>query len=362
MNLFKHIVFISLISLFLCACMTKTEKRDTTFNVSPSQVTWKDKFVFDDCIALNGNDSIPLSTISKCLIDDNQFIIYDKKSRKIFAYTRDGQFKHQIGREGRAKSEYINIKDITFSHDHSLLYVLDDLGIIIYDALTGVYKERDKIEPLNPTCYWKFQVIGSGHYLLFNPQEDGLGEIIEYNNGDWTDVRKTGFYQLACERFYMYEDNIRVIPSYGDFNICTYEDEHLTPSFMIEFENDKLPAEQKPKNFNEFLKVSGEGEWFNCILSAHETSSWIYANILGPKQTCYWLFGNKENGTVYCSPMPMDDGMQIVDSYKDSFYAVVHPEMVGEDSYIRNFIEEINESSNNLYLISFHIKNEIPKE
>ena len=80
MNLFKHIVFISLISLFLCACMTKTEKRDTTFNVSPSQVTWKDKFVFDDCIALNGNDSIPLSTISKCLIDDNQFRKVEKFS------------------------------------------------------------------------------------------------------------------------------------------------------------------------------------------------------------------------------------------------------------------------------------------
>lgn len=345
-----------MISPFICSCINKSETSVVNFNASPSQVTWKDKFVFDECITLNGTDSILLSSITKCLIDDNQIIIHDRKSRKIFAFTRDGQYRCQIGREGRAKSEYINIKDMVFSQDHSTLYVLDDLGVVAYDVLTGTYKNREKIELEDFTSYWKFQVLDAGHYLLFNPQQDGLGEIIEYIDGEWKDVKKTGFYQLACERFYMYENNIRVIPSFGEFNICTYDDGLLTPSFNINIENNNLPTELKPKSFSEFLKVSEEEKWYKCILSACETSSWIYANVLGPKQTCYWLFGNKKNGTVFCSPVPAEDGMQIVDGDKNSFYAIIHSELLGEHSYIRNITHNSNESSNTFYLTSFHIK------
>lgn len=358
MRLSKCVIFFVLISCVFYSCGNKKESGAVTFKASSIQKKWDDRLIIDECVALNANDSIILSTVSKCLVDNNQIIVYDKKNRRIFTYTKEGQFKCQIGREGRAKSEYLNIKDIAFSRDHTLLYVLDDIGIIIYDAWTGKYVNREKIELRNFTNYWKFAILDEGHYLLFNPQEDGLGEIVEYLEGDWKDVRKAGFYQFACERFYEYEDNIRVIPSFGEFNICTFEDGNLTPSFKVEFDNNMLPTELKPKSFNEFLKTSEEGKWFSCILSAHETSSWLYANVIGPKQTCYWVFANKEDGGVFYGPMPTDDGMQIVDSDSDFFYAIVYPELIGEHSYMKNVINDKSESSNTLYLVSFHIKKE----
>lgn len=345
-----------LVSSLFYSCKSETETGVMTFKVPSSHVSWGDKIVFDECVALNGKDSVILSTISKCLVDDNQIIIHDRKNRKIFAYSKEGEFKHRIGREGRAKSEYINIRDISFSQDHTLLYVLDDLGIIIYDAITGDFKGREKIELPDFVSYCKFTVLGAGHYLLFNPQEDGLGEIIEYNNGNWKDVRKSGFYQLVCERFYSFGNDIRVIPSYGEFNICTFNDGHLAPCFNIEFDGDVLPAELKPTSFANFRKASDDGRWFTCILDACETSSWVYANVVGPKETCYWIFGNKETGDVISGPTSDEDYIHVVGSDNKSFYAIVYPEYLGQNSRIWNIIKDVDGSSDDLFFITFHIK------
>ena len=357
MSYYTHFLLLVLFSLVFCSCIRKTTNGTIALEVSSNHISdWKDKLVFDECHALKGTDSIMLSSISKCLIDDEQIIIYDGKSRKIFAFRKDGQFIHQIGCEGRANSEYMNVKDIAFSSDHSLLYILDDLGIVVYDAQTGKFQEREEIKLPDPTNYRKLAVIASKHYLLFNPHEDGLGEIIEYRDGEWTDLRKAGFYQLDCGRFYTFKDKIRILPSYGDFKICSFNNESLAPFIDFEFEEGALPDELKPKSFREFLSVSEERRWFDCVLSACETSSWIYANVTGPKDKSYWIFGNKENSTVLSGPMPTEDGMQIIGSDEGCFYAIIHSELVSEDSYIQNVINGLGQSKENLFLVSFHVK------
>ena len=356
MNNYKLTVSFLLIASFFCSCTKDTETSTITFKVSSRNESWDDKFVFDKSVALNGKDSVILSVVTKCLIGDDQVIIHDAKNRKIFAYTKEGEFKRQIGREGRARSEYINIRDIAFSEDRSLVYVLDDNGIVVYNASTGNFQRREKIELPDFANYWKLAVLGTGHYLLFNPRQNGLGEIIEYTDGDWRDIKKAGFYQLSCERFYTFGNTVRVIPSYGEFNVCTFDEGQLTPYFNIEFDDHVLPAELRPKSFREFREISDDDRWFRCILDACETSSWVYANVIAPKETCHWVFGNKESGNVISGSMPMEDGMHIVGSDDKSFYAIVYPELVGKDSYIRRVIKDMDEASNDLFFITFHIK------
>lgn len=40
------------------SCINKSETSVVNFNASPSQVIWKDKFVFDECITLNESKMI----------------------------------------------------------------------------------------------------------------------------------------------------------------------------------------------------------------------------------------------------------------------------------------------------------------
>ena len=54
--------------------------------------------------------------------------------------------------------------------------------------------------------------------------------------------------------------------------------------------------------------------------------------------------------------MPTEDGMQIIGSDEGCFYAIIHSELVSEDSYIQNVINGLGQLKENLFLVSFHVK------
>lgn len=57
--------------------------------------------------------------------------------------------------------------------------------------------------------------------------------------------------------------------------------------------------------------------------------------IIGPNQTYYQAFINKETGK-YAFGTAMS--ISVIGAYEDSFYALIYPELLPEDSFIWNII------------------------
>jgi hypothetical protein len=88
------------------------------------------------------------------------------------------------------------------------------------------------------------------------------------------------------------------------------------------------------------MKVDEMPEYFKCIVEAHETKNWLQLQMVGPQQTYYTAFINKENGKYVCGPGM--SGLQIVGGSGDDFYAVVYPGGLPEDSNMQQEIDSKN--------------------
>lgn len=338
----------------LCSCRRESDHGVTNFDCTSMCVKdWSGHLQIEKVTPLGQPDSIGVVVAAKCVMSSEGFVLWDARRGTLYSFTLDGEFVRQIGREGRASSEYVNIKDIYLADDGVRLYVMDELGVLSYDVSTGECLGRDKPSLPDFHEYYKLAVLSPGHYLLFNPQAHGLGSIVDYQDGKWRDLRRAGFYQMACERFYRYEGQLRVLSDYGQFFVDTYRDGELCRTFNFHLPA-PLPSEKCPKSFGEFQQVSAEGVYYLCIANACETDGWMCASIIGPEQKYYWVFGEKNTGRVLAGLMPVEDGMQVVGSDGRSFYALVYPELVSHDSHMQSVIG--TKHSQGPFLVKFTIR------
>ena len=355
-----HLVVYSIILLLtFCSCQQEGGQEGLEFDCTTSNVDdWEKYLDLVECVPLEYPDSLGLGDAYKCVFGGGRMVYWDYSRKELYSYATDGRYLGKIGAEGRSKSEYIGIKDIFLDKDGERLYVLDELGILSYDMKTGEFVCREKPELPDFYDYCKFAVLNPGHYLLFNPQPHGLGTIIDYHDGEWKDLRKAGFCQHVCERFYYSSNQLRVISDYGDFFIDTYQDGGLSNLATFKFPN-PLPDEKKPRSFRELVKVSNEGNWFKRIRDACETKRKVFAFIEGPNQEYYWVFGDKKTGKALFGLMNFDDGLQVVGGDEDCFYGILYPEMVSDKSYLKDWVKASHsEEEPQPMLVKFRVRDE----
>ena len=354
-----YIVYVVVLLLTFCSCQQEGGQEGLEFDCTTSNVEdWEKYLDLVECVPLEAPDSLGLGDAYKCVFGGGRMVYWDYRRKVLYSYATDGRFLGKIGAEGRSKSEYIGIKDIFLDKDGERLYVLDELGILSYDMKTGEFVSREKPELPDFYDYCKFAVLNPRHYLLFNPQPHGLGTIIDYHDGEWKDLRKAGFCQHVCERFYYSSNQLRVISDYGDFFIDTYQDGGLSRAVTFKFPN-PLPDEKKPRSFRELVKVSNEGNWFKRIRDACETKRKVFAFIEGPNQEYYWVFGDKKTGKALFGLMNFDDGLQVVGGDEDCFYGILYPEMVSDKSYLKDWVKASHSGEEpQPMLVKFRVRDE----
>ncbi|MGN0232997.1 MAG: 6-bladed beta-propeller [Bacteroidaceae bacterium] len=355
-----HLVVYSIILLLtFCSCQQEGGQEGMEFDcTAPNVDDWGKYLHIEECIPLESPDSLGLGDAYKCVFGNGWMVYWDYSRKSLYSYTTDGRFLGKIGAEGRSESEYIGIKDIFMDKDGEQLYVLDELGILSYDMETGEFVSREKPELPDFYDYCKIAVLDPKHYLLFNPQPHGLGTVIDYHNGEWKDLRKAGFCQHVCARFYYLGHLLRVISDYGEFFIDTYRDGGLSRAVTFKFSN-PLPGEMKPRSFRELVKVSDEGKWFKRIRDACETKRWVYAIVEGPEQEYYWVFGDKKTGKALSGIKHLEDGLQVVGGDEECFYGILYPEMVSDKSFMKDWVKASHsEEEPQPMLVKFRVKDE----
>ncbi len=319
---------------------------------------WEKLFSIESAVQLEENDSCLMAYAQKCLFTNDRIIFDDYKSKKIYSFLYDGKFKCQIGRMGHSAAEYVKIKDICVSENDSILMVLDGRGIIFYNPYNGKYMKRLKSTEIDFGKYMK--LFSAGKNLLLFTNNENSNSIVSLNSlKKETGLRKGKRYHFAVEYFYRYNGECRIISDYGDFYIDSYKDGKLTPLYNIDLGAQALPNDIQPKNFEEFMAVDNSPKFFKCITKAYETEKWLWLRLVGPKQTYYTAFINKQNGKYAFGEESMDIGIYVVGANGENFYALIYPEFAEQGSLGRKILEKYNITKNSPVVVKLKLNENI---
>lgn len=118
---------------------------------------------------------IPLETNDLCFIGEitqikrignDQIIVLDGKSNKLFRFSRSGKFLGMIGGYGKGPGEYLRIINIEFNPKTNLIYVFDlgSKGVLKYNR-DGVFIGKNKLPLLG---YW-VRMLDNKYFVYFDP-------------------------------------------------------------------------------------------------------------------------------------------------------------------------------------------------
>lgn len=293
-----------------------------------------------------------MSFATKCSITNDGLYYLDYKTHEIYHFDFNGKYINKIGNVGHGASEYVDIKDFFIDNKNGNVKVLSSNGIVNYDAKTGKFVSRESIKSDIFTDASSF-VYSNNTYTFFCPTYDYT--IMEYKNKEFYNLRKSHGFQLACNRFFLTGEQINVIADYGDFYIDKLSANHLIRKYNIDLCGKELPKNKKTKDMGQFDKIDSSPSYFKCITEALESNKWLYLQVVGPKQTYYQMFINKENKKYYAGAVDTNAGLTFVASYNNHFYALVYPELVSKNSFVRKYIKE-KKQSGNPFLFEIDIK------
>lgn len=350
----KIIIFISLVVFITLIPSSCSDDKGIArvYAVDDSNIKDLDRTIeITDSITLQGNDNCTMTICDKCISSGDKIYWADHKTKKIYCFAKDGKYIRTIGERGRATSEYIDINDMEVAENESALKILDDRGILYYSILDGKFIKRQKLSSDNPTEYGRFITVGKDSVLCFSINDEKYSIILDTPNNR-VGLREAKRYHFITKMFYSYNNKCRVISDYGEFYIDEYKNGRLSPLYRINLGSKALPDDMRPLRFEEFNIIDNEPKYFKCITYACETSKWLYLQMVGPNQTYYHTFIYKDTGKYIIGKSP---GVVVAGVDNDSFYGIVYPEYLPEDSYLRNTIKLNNKKSFNPIFVRFKI-------
>ncbi len=351
------LVFMTIVVIASCGTKKKSDAKEfklerTDFN------DWANFLEIENIIQLQESSQCLVSSAKKCFFTKEHIIYADHKAKDIYSFSYDGKFEHQVGRMGHSGSEYMRILDICMSTDDSVIMVLDDRGIVCYDANTGNFLERKKFHSPDSDNYLLIEPVRDDGFICATYNDNKNSMVLDYPKGQIS-LRKRKRYNLSVNFFYRYNGECRVISDYGDFYIDSYKDGKLTSLYRIDLGAQALPNDIQPKTFEEFMAVDKSPKFFKCITDAYETEKWLWLRLVGPKQTYYTAFINKQNGKYAFGEENMDIGIYVVGANGEDFYALIYPEFAEQGSLGRKILEKYNITKNSPVVVKLKLNENI---
>lgn len=355
MNILKSMI---LCAGILTACTQSDYLNDcTTIKIdSSADKKWERILAVDKVIPLEQTDKSLLTMASQCKVKDGNVFFADYKLKSIFVFDINGKYKYEAGTTGRAASEHSMLNDFCYDAKTRSISILDERGVVSYDAKNGGFLNRKKLSDSKRLMYVKFCPLADGNTLLFS-SSDKYSISLKYKSGKIKGLRERDGFQLITDRFNAGREGILVLPDYGHFVIDCYRDGQLYPKYDLDFGTQALPEKYIGEKYEDFEKTDMMKPYFKSVISAMENGHWLYVSTVGPEQKYYDIFFDKKTGNVYAGRANMSIGMNIVDIDDYYLYAVAYLDYMKEDSpFYKHFKKYKDEGFGNPILVKFRFK------
>lgn len=361
----KHFTSFCCILIFLLGACVSADKSgeveaDVVLHLDADSLQtddWAERMLIEEIVYLNDNEDSLFSVAQKCLLSDTRMVFWDYKMKCVYVYDREGHFLFTIGRQGGAGYECAHLRDIYVGQgENSRIELLDATGILVFDAADGHFIEKRKLGQEHLAEYFLFTPLSDDDYLLF--ASDGEYTVYHYSDGLMKGLRKRKGYQLVSDRFTLNGKTCLVNADYGMFTIDTYRNGALEAAYYLDFGDEALPASLLPQNSRQFDQVDEKKEYFKAITSVFESDKLLYAQVVGPAQTYYDVCYYKESKHLLAGPSDLDLGMGIIAVEGESFYALVYPEYISEDSALYKHVKPyfVRGTDSNPILVKYRLE------
>lgn len=335
----KQILLFFLIGVFFAAC-TEEQRAETIISIdNPNFKDWGSLFSIEDVAIMENPDTSFLSIAAKCLVGKHTILFSDYKSKELYAYSKKGKFLFKVGGIGHSESEYTSLRDVQFNYSQTQIEILDERGIILYDAKNGKFIKRKRNKSFTEKDFYGFLPLDNNSYLLFSPHAKDYS-IWLYENEKFNGIREKKSYGLVFNHFLRQYENVLIAPDYGMFTIDGYKEGKLFPKYEIKITDHSFPSDKLPQTASEFDKIDNEGKYFTFISSMLENDSILYVSVIGPSHMYYDIFYNKHTKKIISGPRSMDMGLTLVGLDNSYFYGIVYPDYMSEKCPIYNKLKE----------------------
>lgn len=338
MNIFKTLF---LGTCLLTACSQSNQLNDcTSIKINNTQYEkWSSFFNIEEIVPLEQTDKSLVTMASKCSVNDGMVFFSDFRLKSLFVFGLDGKFKFEVGKSGKAANEHIVLEDFYYNGKKKTVTILDERGLAVYHSNNGEFIKREKLSDTQWMEFSKFLDVNDGERLLYSTV--GKYSITkQVKDGSIEGLRERKGYQMVTERFFKSKNDVLVMPDYGFFTLDTYRNGQLFPKYVLDFGNQSLPSKYIGEKYDDFSKTDAMKDYFKSVIEAKENNQWLYVLVVGPKQTYYNVFYNKETGKIYAGPCDQSLGLNIVDMDNDAIYGLIYLDFIEKKSPFYKYVEK----------------------
>lgn len=308
---------ILLILIFILSC-TQEKKLDSIVNLT--SITDPNITILSEL----GTEIkyIPLETDTSCLIKRIDKLIYEGESyflgsinelplpeagkpsflassTELYRFSKNGKFICQIGREGRAPSEYATIKDFFYNESNNTIDIFSGKKVNEF-SLDGKWKkditlEYDRVASLGNT---KNQFLGfienttgqnEHSFVLF----DANGQINDRFENQYRFTPTQGIFHSSECIFYRYDDILHCKELHSD-TIFSFDNKTFIPKYILKQGEAKYTSEMRGNEqyfFKNFEKIIIQKKSF-------ESKNFLFLRYDWKKKDNYFI-KNKSNAAQY---------------------------------------------------------------
>ena len=321
---------------------------------------------------------IPLETKASCVINRIDKLIYEGGSyflgsinelplpkegksyfvssrNELYRFSKNGKFICQIGRVGRAPSEYTSIKDFMYNESHNTIEIFSGREIKEF-TLDGIWKKDIPIENNRVASlgYTNNQFLGfidntTGQNEYSFVLIDTNGEIINKFENKYKFTSTQGIFNPYECIFYQYDGILHCKELLSD-TIFSFVNGTFIPKYILKQGEGKFTLDVREdeqyfyKNFNKIIL-----QW-----NSFESKNYLFYRYSWKKRDTY-LIKNKSNGTQYL----IDNGIGLVNDMDNGpNFKIKNIVTVDGSEYLISWIKGFELKA---HVTSNDFKNTIPK-
>ncbi len=298
--------------LLLTTCTQTTDTDNKAIHCNPndwSKETTNIGDLIDDfeIIPLETTENNVIGLVGQIEVMNDNLMVSDKQSRKIFAFDRQGNFKHAVGKVGKGPGEYVSFSGFTTTPDKSALVVnYMEKRSLMYYSPDGNFIKMSKV-PIK------------GHLVAFiNDSTIAVHSGRMGYNGDsesYFELWMTNELGKVIDSLFNYHEALLMdygyffIPSYekgsilytkmADYNIYKLSEDQLDTLYRFDFGAANLDTSfyLKAENYNKLQTLSNKIKGINAITN---TKAELLASFTMDRQSNVMVVVNSQTKNHKC--------------------------------------------------------------
>lgn len=319
---------------------------DKTFSKSFNLIVQTDSV---NTTFLEYNKDHLIGEIKNFKISDNYILILDGQY-KFFIFNKDGDLISATLKRGKGPSEYVAIEDFTLDFNEKYLYFLDPYNskVLKYN-ITGEFIKEYSIPLRHATHISK---LGNENFAIYQSARfsDDLFNIYIYDNNfhlikaikDFNGYKIKRLPYLLDVCWYEFNNITFFKEVMSDTVFAISNDGSVTPHFIIDFDNKKMPT----KNYTKTELYQSEAHKYYQIGSIIESNYYIFFNIIFYNNSNFFVY-DKNNKKLYNLG---------INSFNNSQFGTYWPNYIDNKDCMYSFSNSIEFSN---HFLSYIINDEI---